>query len=480
MAFPNYPPDPIVFQTFSANTVTAIINNVKALLQLAGWSATSIAAYNTWTFTSTGPAHNENVVVGSITYTWKTALTGAAFEVLRDGVAVNAAANLVAAITAGVGEGTTYGTGTTQNTDFTASRVGAVVTITALVSGAAGNGISQLNVGGSSNITTLYNGVSRYGGEALVSVKTTQGFRCLVDIIGDPSNALFYFGSTDRTAYSTSPSALDYATNRQLQIRATAHDFWICMLGDYNTVRTQMGGGLLYVKDSSAAYIITSVSNLAGEYLIETNVAHGYTTADNVFISESEGQLGINGYHPITVQSATTFTLDGTSFSSGYTPNTALVAGTGQISRLIWNWGNAYNAGSVPQLWRHNLGCSGGQIFVCVNQFVWDSLSGPVGGMQGVGKATLWNISPFAGPAFLQRFGSRDFINEPTVAWPVSSSVSTVYELGMFFGAFFITPNKADMDIVKNDFDGYNWIAFTDRVGTLTHGALWLATGRST
>lgn len=85
-------------------------------------------------------ANNEVVVIGSRTYTFKTALTGAANEVLIGAHNTNAAANLVAAINGAAGAGTTYGTGTVANDTFVASLATLVLTITALLNGTAANG----------------------------------------------------------------------------------------------------------------------------------------------------------------------------------------------------------------------------------------------------------------------------------------------------------------------------------------------------
>lgn len=65
------------------------------------------------------PANGETLKIGNVTYTFKTALA-AAYDVLIGAAASNTRDNLVAAITAGAGAGTTYGTATVAHPLVTA------------------------------------------------------------------------------------------------------------------------------------------------------------------------------------------------------------------------------------------------------------------------------------------------------------------------------------------------------------------------
>lgn len=77
------------------------------------------------------PGNNNTVTIGSVVYTFKTVLTGAAFEVLIGGSAAATAANLDAAINDSGVEGTNYGNGTTPHPDVTSSVVSATLTLSA-------------------------------------------------------------------------------------------------------------------------------------------------------------------------------------------------------------------------------------------------------------------------------------------------------------------------------------------------------------
>lgn len=129
--------------------------------------AALIAAQATLTY-SVLPVNNGTITVGTKTgptaaiYTWKTVLTGAAFEVLIGATVVASLSNLVAAINAGTGAGTLYGTGTTANLGVLGAPLGATgITATALVPGAAGNAIacSSTDAGGTWGGATLTGGI---------------------------------------------------------------------------------------------------------------------------------------------------------------------------------------------------------------------------------------------------------------------------------------------------------------------------------
>ena len=95
-------------------------------------------------FTSTGAlGNNETVTIGSTVYTYKTALTPAAYEVLIGANQTASHLNLLRAITAGAGSGTLYGAGTVAHPSVTATASdGTTTTIEALVAGTAANSIA--------------------------------------------------------------------------------------------------------------------------------------------------------------------------------------------------------------------------------------------------------------------------------------------------------------------------------------------------
>jgi hypothetical protein len=102
--------------------------------------ATATAAQGTLTMAGKVTADDE-VKIGSITYKF-VAEPAAAYDVAIADSAKKNIDNLIAAITAGVGVGTAYGTGTVAHPDVTAAAGdNDTMTVTALVKGAAGNAI---------------------------------------------------------------------------------------------------------------------------------------------------------------------------------------------------------------------------------------------------------------------------------------------------------------------------------------------------
>lgn len=91
---------------------------------------------------SDNPSNTETVTIGSQAYTFKTALSSA-FDILIGADIEATLANLVAGINQATGEGTTYGTGTTANTDVYGQGLPSPQTeVIALLAGTAGNSIT--------------------------------------------------------------------------------------------------------------------------------------------------------------------------------------------------------------------------------------------------------------------------------------------------------------------------------------------------
>lgn len=123
--------------------------------------AAFVAAMGTFTLSAV-PSVNETVVIGSKTYTFKAVLSGAN-QVLIGATAEATLDNLIAAVTHGPGEGTTYGTGTTASTQVTAVALpGPQILVTALLAGTAGNAIATTDTtaNGSWGAATLTGGLN--------------------------------------------------------------------------------------------------------------------------------------------------------------------------------------------------------------------------------------------------------------------------------------------------------------------------------
>ncbi|GEM_PF-1252078 len=96
------------------------------------------AASGTLTF-SANPASGDSVTIAGTTYTFRTTLTPAAYEVKIGATREDTAANLKAAINSESGYGTLYASGTLRLPGIVASLSANVLTVTATLPGAAGN-----------------------------------------------------------------------------------------------------------------------------------------------------------------------------------------------------------------------------------------------------------------------------------------------------------------------------------------------------
>ena len=130
-------------------------------------------ATNTLTLT-VNPANLDTVRVGTTDgttpaiYTFKTVLASA-FDVLIGATAQDTLTNLMNAINAGPGSGSTYGSGTTSNNDVIASPLPmGQMLVTALIAGASGNSIVVSESGPAvwENPTNLFNGADIPGPSA--------------------------------------------------------------------------------------------------------------------------------------------------------------------------------------------------------------------------------------------------------------------------------------------------------------------------
>jgi hypothetical protein len=112
------PSDQSCVASSTAATLTASVSSELAATYQ--WQYESKAS-QTLTSDATAPSNNDTVTIGTRVYTYKTTLTGAAYEVLIGVSASVALDNLKSAINGTAGAGTTYGTGTVAHTTFEAT-----------------------------------------------------------------------------------------------------------------------------------------------------------------------------------------------------------------------------------------------------------------------------------------------------------------------------------------------------------------------
>lgn len=136
----------------------------------------AVTATQVMTISGVGSLADSTVTLGDVTYTFKSALTGAADEVLFTD-ATDAALNLIAALDAGAGEGTVYGTGTVANPKVVGVSGGVgIVDLYAIDPGVVGNSIvSTATDGGDVTFTHGAAFVGGVDGTELTWVLATSG-----------------------------------------------------------------------------------------------------------------------------------------------------------------------------------------------------------------------------------------------------------------------------------------------------------------
>jgi hypothetical protein len=134
-------------------------------MTVANATQAAVAASGVLTLTGNAVA-GQTVTIGAKTYTWRATVSATANEVKIGDTASDSIDNLIAAITAGSGGGTLYGSATTANADATASAgAGDTMDVEALVAGTAGNSIAttETMTAGSFASATLTGGLQATG-----------------------------------------------------------------------------------------------------------------------------------------------------------------------------------------------------------------------------------------------------------------------------------------------------------------------------
>jgi len=209
-------------------TQTAGAAAVAASDTLTGANFTEgAAAAGTLTFTQNATAA-DTTTVGSTTYTFVAALTGAANQVLIGGSTAQSILNLQAAVdaTAG-GAGVAYGAGTVANTSAYASGPTATtLTLTSDLNGTAGNAIATTNTGAAGHAT--FGAADLAGGVAGATVSIGSQTYTFVAALSHTETANEVVASSEATGLTNLVSAVNgsggagYSANTVANSQVTA------------------------------------------------------------------------------------------------------------------------------------------------------------------------------------------------------------------------------------------------------------------
>ena len=438
------------------------ISDLTAALLDAGWSnSESTPAWMTGSFTGL-PSDTHTITIDGTVYTWKNTLS-AAYQVKIGATAADCASNLWDAITDNSAqEGVTYGSGTSAHTTCTAAVNGTTITVSYRTPGTSGNGVA-LNAW-ISNFSWAYSKLIG-GGDWLISAPTEDGLQMRILIYGGiiySDGANIRVASADGTVVSQD-FYFQMATSRLFECHACDHQLVIYLLGTSTTSAANFMASTPKLSAVHAPKMIASVSdNGSGEFRVSTvSVAHGLNTGQDVWIDRALGVSGLNGQHQITVIDDYSYDLNGSTYASGYTANSAVSGGPTQIARAFFAlgdpWGNWYTFRNVTSSGNYNT-----YAFFCFNQFSYQS-SGA--GQYCWGLITMGRYYNAGGYGTrcesYKNWGNYADEYEARIAWNVTSLTSTPYVTGKLWNAF-VVQEKADMDLELFNFLGYNWRQITN------------------
>ena len=150
----NFPDTTSITPSYTQQTMFSR-NQMLAYFGTSVSNALGTAASTTLTSDTTAPADGSTIVIGAITYTFKTALTaaGVAYEVLINTTAANALVNLKKAINNTGTPGTDYGVGTVAHPQVIATTVAATTLLIVAQQNGTGANTIATTVGGTSHCT---------------------------------------------------------------------------------------------------------------------------------------------------------------------------------------------------------------------------------------------------------------------------------------------------------------------------------------
>ncbi len=476
-------------------TYPDLLDAINDTLVAAGWTSTSLAAFNRIQYTGQ-PSNNNTIIMNGVTYTFRNAINNATPNEVHIGADADVTwQNFVNCVNAGPGGGTAYSSATAANATFSATYESAGnVKLTALVAGPDANGLVFQD--GTVNAAFQYIGnvlpLAAFGGYLWTSAATPSGIKVRVYgwirdfdsgnnpiqirfILADESGVFINPAGYLTGSLATGPS--DKGLGARLGTTATPpSSTWRVIADRYqffafaDTIYT--GGGIFVA--AGVPWIPTFLypkavggATNASPVVITTTTAHGYTTGDVVSVSGVNGNGGANGNYSITVLTSTTFSLDGSTGTGAYTSGGYVAKVNQEISNIGW-MANAFTGAT----WLYSQTTPADYAAGLLNGSTTDA-----GGSYGTGTPSLVvaNDVRAGETGNAQLWYSGDVLScEPVLSMGVSNA-GTSYLVGQFWDAFF--HEKAELGGTTGTFDGKNWYVLTNNFsgdGSNKQGALVL------
>lgn len=442
-------------------TKSQVITDIGASLTAAGWTETVLLPFTDFVTTNT-ISNTETVTIDGQVYTFKTVINNATpNEVLIGLDQASAIYNLKQAINTGTGGGTLYSSATVINTNLSAGLINAT-SLTINQKSAVGGpyAVSDTCANASWTLST-----SRGAGSKFLCVTTPAGLSTYLYVAnaGDANTRIRVMNTNvdgTRMGYGenvTTGQALFGAASQDIRIIANRYQCFIFIEGVVTSTNCFFGCGVPWIPDFLFGQVITAATNASP--IVVQSVAHGYTTGDIVTVVGVVGNTAANVTgNTVTVLTADTFELDGTTGNAAYTSGglSGKIGIGGTLSEAIWSVGTA---NSSPMF---------AGFFTADSNTFWSALNGSDnrhtgGGGTGTLKGASVIASAYQGEELLWYNGAY-FMTEPLLQWGTATA-TTGYLIGQAWGMIFARTSTiplADAGAI----DGHNWYCITDNTVT--------------
>ncbi len=280
--------------TFTPGTVNLATEATQALTGATTFAG-STKGTSVNTFNATAVGNNDTVLVGGTTYTFKTALTGAANEVLIGATGdTTALANLQKAINLSGIAGTDYGTGTAVNANVVASGASATnLTVTSKVNGLAAPAFTFTNVSTNGAAASQVQTAGLVGTEITAGGQNYTFVTALSTNTGGTANEVLYTGTvaTDlaalKQAINNGPAGTGSGTNYSTGTAANANitagaisSGVLTLTSNVNGVNGTIGGAIAQnTAGGSGGSFATQVAGTAGSTVTVGNQTYTFVTS---------------------------------------------------------------------------------------------------------------------------------------------------------------------------------------------------------
>jgi hypothetical protein len=449
----------LVDTTFSLGTSLKkkkLYDELRSALNSAGWTITDTLPSQTLNMNNTGNrVNNETVVVLGKTYTFKTAINNANDgEVLIGANGVASATNMIAAMNLTAGAGTTYSSATTAGdgtvTDSTLSGgTGDTLVWTATDYADAGGAVTETCANWAWDSATL--SVASFEAQTAETPDYLWS-KMKYNYNGEtPTSHYLLDRSGGNQQELSDDSHYDYTDNRQIRILAHKYGFWSFTpggKGDYQILAVHQPS----IPEPMRCKKVTGATN-ASPIEITTNVAHGYSTGQQVLIAYVEGNTAANGTHTITSTGSTTFTLDGSTGSGTFSGSDGISmcasSGYKEVGEFSFGYGPSVSGGL--ENFRDTMDMTDiGPLFFNTTAFAAaDCVMQP-----SQSRIHLLNTTT---PAW---WNDANLLEAPIIAVSVDLGVTYNYA-GQLYNTAYLR-QSIPMDQAVTDASGNNWLTLTD------------------